>query len=174
MSNIDDNMKMEKQKNPIVIGALVIILVAVLGYSGYTLYNRLNSGDKGVAIVESTDVSGYLETTVSEAPKDASKKFTTFIEDNKDEQGAYVYQAKDNTYVLLSAGKIGEDNVGYTISYESPVIDEDAGGAKVVYHFSAYDADEHQQENDTEYVVLKLPKLENVTTIETTDTIVLE
>jgi len=169
---VEVDMKMHKKKNPIVIWILIALLIGVIGYTSVSLYNYLDLSNNSSKEEEQVDLSGYLSVD-TEMPEDSSEKFEKFVEDNIDKKGAYLYQDKKHTYIVVSAGKI-KDETGYTVRVESPVIDEEKETAKIIYTFIPYAIDEHQEDAEPEIMVLKLKKLKDVTMIETKEDIILE
>ena len=168
---INVDMTIKKKKNPVVMGVLVAALIGVIGYSSFAVYNYVKD-NVTVPVEEEKELSGYLG-TYSTLPEDASDELKEYVTKNYNEKGAYLYQDKKNTYLIISAGKI-EDKTAYTISVESPVIDEENSTAKIVYAFVPYAADEHQKDLEPEIMVLKMEKLKDVTAIEVSNSIIIE
>lgn len=168
------NLKMKKQKNPIVLIVLCIALLGTSIFTGVSLYNYLQPKEtKTKEKTTKSDLSGYLSVE-TKTNKKMSKSLRSFIKDNKDKQGAYLYQNdKKFTYILISSGKVVDDTA-YSITFDAPVYNEDKTNAIITYQLLPYSASEEQKENDADFVLLQLEKVENVTMLVTNSAILID
>lgn len=169
---IEVDMTMKKKKNPYIIGGLIILLVGAIGYAGYGAYKYFDKPEE-VTVKEPKKVntSGYKEVD-SKVKENMPVELKDFVNKNKDKKGAYSFQGEKNTYVLLTAGKI-TDGKGYSIQFEPPTYDKEKKKATIVYNFTEFEADEFQEGNEPDYVLLTLDKVDSVTTMKTSDKIVI-
>lgn len=169
---IEVDLTMKKKKKPYVMGGLIVLLIGAIGYAGFGAYKLFDKpADVSIKEPKKENTSGYKEVN-STVKEDMPVELKEFVDKNKDVKGAYSFQGENNTYILLTAGKI-ENNKGYTIQFEPPTYDKEKNKATVVYNFTEFEADKSQNENEPDYVLLTLDKVDNVITMKTSDKIIL-
>lgn len=168
------NLKMKKQRNPIILSALCIVLLGTSIYTGVSLYNYLQPKEtKTKEKTTASNLSGYLSVK-TKTDKKMSKSLKSFIKKNKDNRGAYLYQDDEQyTYILISSGKVVDDTA-YSITFDAPVYNKNKTSATIAYQLLSYSANKEQRENDTDFVLLQLNKIENVTMLVTDGTILID